>query len=119
MRNGIQTDVLAASAPVLQANAYLTERNAPAALAILQPVAQTTEAGHTDFEYALARAYQLQGNTGAAAPLYRRIYLTQPMSTEADGARAQLAAMNVPLSAALEQKARADQIFDAKRYGER
>lgn len=105
------------TAPVLQANAYLTERNAAGALAALQPVAQTAEAGHTDFQYALARAYQMQGNTGAAAPLYRNIYVLQPMSAEADGARSQLTAMNVPLTPA-ERKAHADQIFDAKRYSE-
>ncbi len=111
------SSIFAATAPVLQANAYLAERNAAGALGTLQPVMQTAEAGHTDFLYALARAYQMQGNNGAAAPLYRNIYLLQPLSVEADGARQQLAAMNVPLTAA-ERKAHADQMFDAKRYGE-
>jgi len=109
--------IFAATAPVLLANAFLKQNNAGGALAALLPEAQTPEASHSDYEYALARAYQLQGNAGAAAPLYRRIYLTQPMSTEADNARAQLQAMNVPLTAA-ERKSHADQMFDAKHYGE-
>ncbi len=109
--------IFVATAPVLLATAYEQQSNAPGALGALQPLTQTAEAAHTDFQYALARAYQIQGNAGMAAPLYRNIYLLQPFSAEAEQARVQLQAMGVPLTAA-ERKAHADQMFNAKHYAQ-
>ncbi len=109
--------IFAATAPVLLATAYEAQNNPSGALAVLQPLMQTAEAAHTDFEYALGRAYQMAGNAGMAAPLYRNIYLLQPFSNEAPQAKSQLQAMGVPLTAA-ERKTHADQLFNAKRYAE-
>jgi len=105
------------NAPVLLANAYIAQNNPQAALGVLEPLAGTNVANHADFRYALGRAYQSSGDVGHAAPVYRKIYATLPLSYEATQARAQLQAIGVPLTAA-ERKVHADQLFNAKRYTE-
>jgi soluble lytic murein transglycosylase len=109
--------IFVANAPVLLASAYIQQNNPQGALAALQPLSDTQIGGHSDFRYMLARAYQLSGDAGHAAPIYRSIYAKFPLSPEAAQARAQLDAMSVPLNAA-ELKAHADQLFNAKRYNE-
>lgn len=106
-----------ANAPVLLANTYIQQSNPQAALKLLQSLADTDVSSHNDFRYALGRAYQMSGDAGHAAPIFRSLYATQPLSFEAAQARTQLLAMGVPLTAA-ERKAHADQLFNAKRYGE-
>jgi soluble lytic murein transglycosylase len=105
------------NAPVLLANAHLAQNDAAGALRVLQPLATTAEASRIDFRYALARAYQLTGDSGHAAPLYRSIYIEQPLLLNSVESAAQLQAMGVPLSAA-ERKAHADALFNAKRYSD-
>ena len=105
------------TAPVVLANAHLQQSDAQGALRVLQPLANSPEANQADFCYSLGRAYQLTGDTGHAAPLYRKIYTTQPLSFEAANAATQLQAMGMPLSAA-ERKTHADVLFNAKRYSE-
>src|SRR6266851_5365088 len=100
--------IFVANAPVLLANAYIQQNDPQGALRVLQPLADTPQASHADFRYTLGRAYQMAGDTGHAAP---------PLSFEAGQARAQLQAMGVPLTSA-ERKSHADQLFNAKRYGE-
>lgn len=109
--------IFVANAPVLLANAYIQENNPQGALKTLEPLAGTVQASHGDFLYALGRAYQMAGDVGHAAPVFRGIYATLPLSFEAGQARSQLQAMGVPLTDA-ERKAHADQIFNAKRYAE-
>jgi soluble lytic murein transglycosylase len=109
--------IFIANAPILLANAYLQQNNPQGALAVLQPLEETQQAGHSDFRYTLARAYQLTGDAGHAAPIYRTIYAKFPLSSEAGQSRSQLDAMGVPLNAS-ERKAHADQLFNAKRYNE-
>ena len=109
--------IFVATAPVLLANAHLQQHDAQGALGVLGPVENTPEAEQPDFRYALARAYQLAGDTAHAGPVYRKIYATQPLTTEAAQVAAQLQAMGTPLSAA-ERKTHADALFNAKRYGE-
>jgi soluble lytic murein transglycosylase len=109
--------IFVANAPILLANAYIQQNNPQGALRVLQPLADTPQAAHSDFRYTLGRAYQLAGDTGHAAPIYRNIYVTQPLTFEAGQARTQLQAMGVPLTAA-ERKSHADQLFNAKRYAE-
>ncbi len=70
-----------------------------------------------DFRYTLGRAYQVAGDVGHAAPIYRNIYSTQPLTAEASESAMQLQAMGTPLSAA-ERKLHADALFNAKRYSE-
>lgn len=109
--------IFVANAPVLLANAYLQQNNPQGALAALQPLEDTQVGGHSDFRYILARAYQLTGDTGHAAPIYRSIYTRFPTSFDASQARSQLDAMGVPLTAS-ERKAHADFLFNAKRYND-
>jgi soluble lytic murein transglycosylase len=109
--------IFAATAPILLANTYIQANDAASALKVLQPLTESPLAAHADFRYALARAYQLSGNTGQAAPIFRRLYLQLPLSNEAAQSRNQLQAMGVPLTAS-ERKTHADQLFDAKRYAD-
>jgi len=109
--------IFVANAPVLLANAYIQQGNPQGALQVLQPLVGTDIAGHNDFRYAMARAYQVSGDTGKAAPVYRSLYTTQPLSFEAGQSRTQMQAMGVQLTAA-ERKVHADQLFNAKHYGE-
>jgi soluble lytic murein transglycosylase len=105
------------NAPVLLANAYLQQNNPQEALRVLVPLADAPQASHADFRCALGRAYQMSGDTAHAARIYRSLYVSLPLSSEAGQARTQLQAMGVALSAA-EQKIHADQLFNAKRYAE-
>lgn len=105
------------SAPVLLANAHLQQNDPQGALKVLAPLVNTLQASHVDFRYALARAYQLSGDGNHAAPIFKSIYVTQPMATEGAQARQQLQAMGIPISAA-ERKSHADQLFNARRYAE-
>jgi soluble lytic murein transglycosylase len=109
--------IFVATAPVLLANAHMQQNDPQGALRALQPLMNTPEAGHADFRYALGRAYQLAGDVAHAAPVYRSIYVEQPLAYEAPQAATQMQAMGVPLSAA-ERKAHADALFNAKRYAE-
>ena len=103
-------------APVVLASAYLAQNDAGNALRVLQPLQPGPLGSHLDFRVMLARAYQMSGNTGAAAGLYRGIYLGDALSNEAANAKSQLAVMNVPLTAG-ERKQHADAMFNAKQYG--
>ena len=109
--------IFVANAPILLANAYIQQNNPQGALKVLQPLSDTAQASHGDFRYALGRAYQMAGDVGHAAPVYRSLYADLPLSFEAGQARGQLQAMGVPLTAE-ERKAHADQLFNAKRYAE-
>ncbi len=102
-------------APLLLASAYIAMGNASAALKVLQPL----ESAHSnvDVRFALAKAYQASGDTEHAAALYRGLYLNDALSAEAAGAKTQLAAMGVVLSAS-ERKMHADALFNAKQFQE-
>jgi soluble lytic murein transglycosylase len=109
--------IFVATAPVVLANAHLQQGDAAGALRVLQPLVNTPEAEQVDFELSLGRAYQLSGDSNHAAPLFRKIYATQPLTTDATQAASQLQAIGMPLSAA-ERKTHADVLFNAKRYGD-
>ncbi len=105
------------NAPVLLANAYLQQNDAPGALRVLVPLADSAQGSHADFRYALGRAYQMSGDTTHAATVFKSLYVNLPLSVEAGQARSQLQAMNM-LPSAGERKIHADQLFNAKRYAE-
>jgi soluble lytic murein transglycosylase len=109
--------IFVANAPVLLANAYIQQNNPQGALKVLTSLTNTPQAAHNDFRYTLGRAYQLSGDTGHAASVFRSLYTTQPLSSEASQSRTQLQAMGAQITAA-ERKAHADRLFNAKRYGE-
>ena len=104
-------------APVLLANAHVQQNDAAGALTVLMAAADSLQATHADFRYALGRAYQMSGDTTKAAAVYRRLYAQLPLSPEAGMARGQMAAMGMQLTAA-ELKVHADSLFNAKRYTE-
>jgi soluble lytic murein transglycosylase len=106
-----------ANAPVLLANAHLQQNDPQGALRVLVPLADSAQATHVDFRYALGRAYQMSGDTTHAAATYRSLYVGFPLSVEAAQARTQMQAMGTPPTAA-ERKTHADQLFNAKRYAE-
>jgi soluble lytic murein transglycosylase len=106
-----------ATAPVMLANAHLQQHDGPGAVHVLEPLLDTDEASHADFRYALGKAYQLAGDAAHAAPIFRNLYVTQPLTYEAALAAAQMQAMGAPLAAA-ERKTHADALFNAKRYSE-
>jgi soluble lytic murein transglycosylase len=103
------------SAPILMANAYLAGGDSRGALQVLQPLVGSRVGNQVDFRSTLAKAYQASGNLQQAATLYRGIYLGDPLSPEAANAKAQMAVMSTPLSAA-ERKQHADAMFNAKQY---
>ena len=105
------------SAPLLEANAYIQQKNGGGAVKVLEPMLQTPEAGHADFQFALARGYQLSGDNAKAATLFRSIFVNQPVANEAAESLAQLQAMGMAPSAA-ERKIHADQLFNSKHYSE-
>ncbi|MEI9977806.1 MAG: transglycosylase SLT domain-containing protein [Edaphobacter sp.] len=106
-----------ANAPVLLANAHLQQNDSQGALRVLTPLADSPQASHADFRYALGRAYQMSGDTTHAAAVYRSLYVSLPLSMEAAQARTQLQAMNM-VPTAVERKTHADLLFNAKRYAE-
>jgi soluble lytic murein transglycosylase len=110
--------VFTSQAPILLSNAYLQLANSAAALRVLRPL--LTPQSPADFRFALAKAYQANGDTVHAAELYRRLYLgtdksADALSFEAANAKTQLAAMNVQLTPA-ERKEHADVLFNAKQF---
>ncbi len=105
------------SAPLLEANAFVQQKNGGAAVKVLEPMLGTPEADHSDFKYALGRAYQLTGESGKSATLFRSIFVNQPLSYEAAQSMTQLQAMGMAPNA-IERKVHADQMFNAKHYGE-
>ena len=109
--------IFKANAPVLLANAYLQQNDPQGALRVLVPLADTAQASHVDFRYALGRAYQMSGDTTHAAAVYRSTYVDLPLSVESAQAATHMQAMNMPLTAS-ERKVHADQLFNAKRYVE-
>ncbi len=109
--------IFSANAPVLLANAHLQQNDPQGALQVLEPLANTAQATHADFRYALARAYQLSGDAGHAADIFKSLYIALPLTSEATQARQQMQSMGIPLSAA-ERKAHADQLFNARHYAD-
>ena len=105
------------NAPVTLAQAYIANHDPASALRVLQPLANTQAGSHVDFRLTLAKAYQASGNFAEAAKLYRGIYLKDPLSSEANDAKNQLAVMQIPLTVA-ERKQHADAMFNAHQYGD-
>ena len=109
--------IFKANAPVLLANAHLQQNDPQGALRVLAPLEDSPQGSHADFRYALARAYQVSGDTTHATAVYRSLYVSLPLTMEAAEARTQMLAMNMPPTAA-ERKTHADELFNAKRYAE-
>ena len=109
--------IFVSTAPVALANAHLQEKDAAGAVHVLEPLAGTSQGDSLGYKYALARAYQMSGDSAKAETLYRSLYVNQPLSYEAAQAQLQMQAQGMPPTAA-ERKVHADQMFNAKRYNE-
>jgi len=79
---------LVTKAVLLQAESYMQLGNAAAAITLVQQHFADLQAPQA--ELLLARAFEAQNNTSAAAPHYQKIYLEYPLSVEASEAEAAL-----------------------------
>lgn len=109
--------VFEVNAPLLLAAAYLQAHDGASAVSVLEPLAGTQEAEHADYRIALAKSYQLAGQSSRAIVLYRSVYVNQPLASESSAARAGLKSLGAGPSA-VERKVHADELFNAKRYAE-
>ncbi len=109
--------IFVTTAPVLLANAHLAQKDPTGAVRVLEPMAGTAQGDNAGFKYALARAYQMAGDTTRAGAIYKALYVAQPLTYEATQAQVQLQAMGMGPTAA-QRKVHADQLFNAKRYSE-
>jgi soluble lytic murein transglycosylase len=108
--------------PVLMGTLQTQAGDPQAALRTLQPALSTPIGTHADFQFALARAYQVAGDASHAAGLYHHIYATLPLSNEAAMSRTQLQEMSSAghaeaLSYA-ERESHANALLAAKRYSD-
>jgi soluble lytic murein transglycosylase len=105
--------------PVEIANLALSQNDSGTALRVLSERAGTELAGRPDYELALARAQQMAGDNARAADTFRRLYLTHPLSAEAQQARAQLQALGAEAHLTVAERERhADALFRAGRYND-
>ncbi len=107
------------SIPVLEANLFIQEGDPQTALARLKPHLDSEIAGKADFQLALARAEQMAGQTDAAAKLFRHVFLSFPLSNEAQVAKGQLAVIGgaAPLTPD-ERRNHADALYRAGRFND-
>ena len=114
--------IFAGNLPTLMGTLQTQAGDPQAALRTLQAAQATAIGNHADFQYALARAYQVAGDSAKAAELYRHIYATLPLSNEAGMSRTQLQQMSaVGQAQALtyaEHEAHANALLAAKRFGD-
>ncbi|HZD50587.1 MAG TPA: tetratricopeptide repeat protein, partial [Silvibacterium sp.] len=105
--------------PVLEANLFIQQSDPQMALAKLKPHLGEPIANKADFQLAEARAEQLAGQTDAAAKLFRHVFLTFPLSNEAQVAKTQLAIVGAaaPLTPQ-ERRNHADALYKAGRFNE-
>jgi len=105
--------------PILEANLFVAEGNAPSALEILDRYRSDPIAGHADFQLAQAKAEQLSGKTDEASRLFEHVYLGYPLSIEAGVARAQLASSGtLETIPATERRRHADALYGAGHYAD-
>src|SRR5947209_3874023 len=109
--------LLVRDADVVQANALLQQGKAQEAVALLEKDRQPVR---VDVEWNLGRAYQAAGDNDKAIAIFRNIYLTMPLTGEADLAGAELKKLGTATPAALgtleERKTRAELLLKGKRY---
>src|ERR1700722_2771105 len=79
---------LVTKAALLQAESYLQGGNPAGAITLVQQYSADVPAPQA--ELLLARAYEAQNNTEAAAPHYQKIYVEYPLSPQASDAEAAL-----------------------------
>jgi len=116
---GYPDSLLIRDAHVAYASALIADGRAQDAVALLESDRQPVRA---DLELALGRAYAAAQQPTKAAEIFRNLYLTMPLSPEADTAETQLRQLNVspplPPAAMSDRKERADLLLKGRRYGD-
>ena len=111
--------LLIRDAHVAWANALVASGRASEAIDLLEKDRQPTRA---DLELALGRAYEAAHDPAKAGSIFRNIYYTLPLSTEASFAQAELeklgASAPLPPVSAAERRTRADLLVKGKKYSE-
>jgi soluble lytic murein transglycosylase len=103
--------------PVLEANLYIQEGDPQAALTVLDAHKTEPIANKADFQFSLAKATLMTGNTAQAQQIFTRVYLDFPLSVEATQARAQLVTSEAIASLSASQRSRrADALFNDHRF---
>jgi soluble lytic murein transglycosylase len=108
--------LLLRDAHVVYANALMQVGRAADAAKLLE---QDRLPARSDVEWNLGRAYEAAGDPTKAAQIFRNLYLTMPLSGEADLAGEELkklAGTNVKPFTVEERKARADLLVKGRRY---
>jgi soluble lytic murein transglycosylase len=109
--------LLVRDAQVLYAEALLANGRSKEAADLLENNRQPVRA---DLEYVLGRAYEGAGSAAKAAGIFRNIYYTMPLASEAGEAQAELRKLSValpPIPLAV-RRTRADLLAKGKQYAE-
>ncbi len=112
--------IFVADLPVTIAELSLQQNDPQTALRTLAQHSADPIASHADFKLTLARAQQMSGDTEAAGKTYRQLYLSHPLSPEAQQARTQLLTLGSaaePLTIA-ERQHHADALYNSGRYNQ-
>src|SRR6266566_2793664 len=111
--------LLIRDARVLYANALLSEARAAEVIALLEKDRQPTRA---DVELALGRAYAAAGQTEKAGTTLANLYVTMPLSSEADQAEIELRKLPADIQAKAlgvnGRRTRADLLMKGRRFSD-
>jgi soluble lytic murein transglycosylase len=111
--------LLIRDADVVYASALMQEGRAHDAAILLEGDRQPVR---VDVEWNIGRAYEAAGDSAKAAAIFRNIYLTMPLTGEAELAGAELkklaASTSVQPPSIEERKARADLLLKGRRYSD-
>src|SRR5438552_7215523 len=111
--------LLIRDARVLYANALLSEARAGEVITLLEKVRQPTRA---DVELALGRAYAAAGQTDKAGTTLANLYVTMPLSPEADQAEIELRKLPADVQAKAlgvnGRRTRADLLMKGRRFSD-
>lgn len=111
--------IFVAQIPVLEANTFIQDGDPQAALSILRAHRASSIANKADYQYAEAKAHLLAGDSAEASRLFTHVYLTFPLSNEAEQSRKQLIASGAITGLSATQRSRrADALYAAHRYSE-
>lgn len=117
--NKYPDSLLVRDAHVIYANALMQDKRPQEAVALLE---QDREPVRVDIEWNLGRAYEAAGDMAKAAAVFRNVYLSMPLTGEADAATAELkklgsstpiAPMTLP-----ERRSRADLLAKGRRFAD-
>jgi soluble lytic murein transglycosylase len=103
---------------VQYANALLASGRAKEAADLLERDRQPTR---SDLELALGRAYAATGDVARAAAIFRNLYYTMPLASEANAAQVELNRLNgagLPPVTVAQRKTRADLLVKGRQFGE-